>query len=133
MPSWLAPRPLKWRPLWLAIGWLLVAVVVALSLTPKLPKVAAGIDHADKIGHFLAYFALMSWFGFIYRPSAHAWIALLLVLLGVALEIVQYFTAYRWFSFADMVANALGVMAGFAFARTRFAGTLVLFERRFEH
>lgn len=133
MPAWLEPRSLKWRPLWLAIGWLLVFVVAALSLAPNMPDVGVGFEHIDKVGHAAAYFALMCWFGFIYLRGGHGWIALLLVLLGIALEVVQYFAAYRWFSFADMAANALGVTAGLLFARTRFAGTLVLFERRFEH
>lgn len=133
MPEWLTPRSLKWRPLWLAIGWALVVAVIALSLAPKLPRVDVGFEHVDKVGHALAYFALMCWFGFLYVRRAHGWIALLLVLLGVALEIVQYIVAYRWFSYADMAANAVGVVGGFLFARTRFAGLLALVERRFEH
>ncbi len=130
MPAWLSPRPLKWRPLWLVIGWLLVGLVVYLSLAPQLPQV--DIRNFDKVGHFLAYFALMSWFAFIYARNAHLWIGVMLVIMGIALEIGQYLTGYRAFEIADIVVNTLGVMAGMLLARTRFAGLLILFERRLD-
>lgn len=126
-------RPLKWRSVWFAIGWLLVAVVVALSLAPRLPRVDVGVEHLDKIGHFTAYFALMCWFGFIYLRNAYVWIAVMLIAMGVLLESAQYLLGHRHFEVADIFANTVGVAAGLLFARTRFGGLLVHFERRLEH
>ncbi|MDH3320315.1 MAG: VanZ family protein [Betaproteobacteria bacterium] len=95
----------------LALGWLYVAVIVWLSLTPSPPHV--DIEGSDKLEHFLAYGVLMFWFGVLYR-SARARIgwALFCVALGVALEFAQRATGYRSFELADMAADALGVLAG---------------------
>lgn len=120
------PRPLRLRPVWLSIGWLLVLFVVYMSLAPRIPS--ADITYFDKIGHFLAYFALMSWFGFVYLRGTHLWIGLSLVVFGIALECVQYWTGYRVFSPFDIVANVLGVTAGWLLAATRFAQLLAAME-----
>lgn len=122
------PRPLHLRPAWLAIGWVLVVAVGVLSLVPKLP--ASGINHIDKAGHFVAYFALMSWFGFVYLRSAHLLIAVLLVVLGVALEGAQWHFGHRQFEVVDAAANVLGITAGWMLAGTRFATLLESVERR---
>jgi VanZ family protein len=92
-------------------AWLYAAAIVWLSLTPAPPQV--DIANGDKLGHFLAYAALMFWFGALYR-SARARIgwALFCLALGVALEFAQRATGYRSFELADMAADALGVLAG---------------------
>lgn len=54
----------------LAGGWLLAAAIVWLSLTPSPPD--PGIAYADKVGHFLAYGALMFWFALLYRAGPFA-------------------------------------------------------------
>jgi glycopeptide antibiotics resistance protein len=38
--------------------------------------------------------------------------------MGVAIEYLQRETAYRTFDYADMLANATGVMLGWTWART---------------
>lgn len=115
MPAWLSPRPLRWRPLWLAIGWLIVAAVVMLSLWPRLPRV--DVDQFDKIGHFTAYFVMMGWFGFLYLRESHKWIALALVALGITLEIAQYFSGYRAFELMDIGVNSVGVIIAYSITR----------------
>ncbi len=113
------PRPLKWRPLWLAMGWALVIAVTVISLWPRLPKVPVG--HFDKFGHFTAYFILMAWFGFLYLRGSHVLIASALVALGVVLEVAQHFTGYRVFEVADIGVNMLGVVMAAALARATYA------------
>ncbi len=115
----LSPRPLRWRPLWLACGWAIVAAVVALSLWPNLPRV--DVNQFDKIGHFVAYFVMMGWFGFLYLHESHKWILLALVALGVTLEIAQYFIGYRAFELLDIFVNACGVVFAFTLARFAFS------------
>lgn len=96
-------------------GWLLAAAIVWLSLTDSPPE--PGIAHADKIGHFLAYGALMFWFALLYRrPPARAAYAALWIGVGIVLEFAQDATGTRSFELADMAANALGVLAGAAAA-----------------
>lgn len=130
--AWFQTRPLRWRVLWLVIAWLLVALVVYLSLTPKMPKAMHGLGDLDKIGHLLAYFSLMCWFGFVFIRRAHLWIAGMLVALGLTLEVTQLLIGYRAFEWLDVAANSSGVLLGMLLVRTPFAGVLVLFERTFD-
>lgn len=130
MGRWLPQRQLRWRPLWLIIGWVLVGVVIWLSLAPRLPDLDMPIEYVDKAGHFLAYCTLMLWFAFLYLRAAHIWIALALVLLGVGLEVAQDVSGYRMFEIADIVADAAGIAAGLLLARTPLGGMLERFERR---
>lgn len=101
------------RPYWLALGWMLAAAVWWLSLTPS--PVDTGIDQGDKIGHLLAYFSLMAWWGQI-DMRANRLLALFL-LMGLLLEGLQGLTPARQPSGLDMLANATG--AGLGWLATR--------------
>ena len=116
-------RELRYRKLWLAIGFALVALVIYLSLTPD--PVDVGKIEEVKTGHFLAYAVLMLWFAQIYRSlRARITVGLLLVLMGVALEYAQAMTGYRSFGYADMRDNAIGVTVGLILAATPLGGVL---------
>ena len=119
---------LKFRPLWLVLGWCLVAAVVYLSVghTTVAPNVANG----DKIGHFVAYGALSLWFLQLFRRAPQrAGACIGLIALGVTLEGVQSFLPYRSFDPMDMLANACGVVVGWAAAPPRLPNLLGIFER----
>jgi len=90
----------------------MVTAVVILSLAPisALPQMTS--NYSDKFGHALMYSALMGWFALINRRPEWVRIGALVFALGAALEICQGFLPYRTASFADAVANALGVMLG---------------------
>ena len=64
-------RDLHWFKLWSVIGWLLIATVIYLSLTPH--PIEIDVEQGDKIGHALAYFAMMMWFAQLYQRRLHAW------------------------------------------------------------
>jgi len=101
-----------------ALAWLYAGSIAILSLVPAPPQ--AGIPHADKVEHFLAYGLLMYWFARLYPGRvARVGYALLWVAFGVALEFAQQATGYRTFDPADMAANAIGVLAGAAVALIR--------------
>ena len=106
------------RPVWLALGWGLVAAIVWLSLTPSPPKV--DFEQSDKVGHFLAYGSLMFWFSQLYvaRRTRLAYAAAFAAM-GVALEFIQGWTGYRDFEVYDMLANGTGVALGWAAALMR--------------
>jgi VanZ family protein len=103
------------RRLFLAIGWAMIGAILWLSLTPQPPQV--DFAHSDKVGHFLAYGGLMFWFCQIYRTSrARLAYAAAFIAMGVAIEFVQGWTGYRSFEVYDMVADAIGVLLGWAVA-----------------
>ena len=107
---------LRWS--WLVLGLVWVAAVFYLSLTPHPPQPVT-FWQADKLGHALAYGLLMLWFCQVYRRrSSRMLLALLLVTMGIAIEYLQRETGYRAFEYVDMLANAAGVMVGWAWART---------------
>ncbi len=106
----------RYKNLWLFIGYALVSLVIYMSLSsnPDLPDLA----YADKVGHFLAYFSMMLWFSQIYHIKKQRMIyAISFIVLGVALEFAQSFNPARMAEFADMVANASGVLVAILITR----------------
>jgi glycopeptide antibiotics resistance protein len=83
----------------------MVAAVVWGSLTPAPPSAGN-----DKVGHFVVYGVLMFWFAQLY--ARRMFYAAGFIALGIALEFVQGSLGYRSFELYDMLANALGVLAG---------------------
>ena len=116
-------RLLRLLSLWLF--WPGVLLIAWGELTPNPPQMG-GVFGWDKAEHFIAYFGLASMasqmIGFRRRL---AWAILGVILLGGALEIVQYF-AGRDAELMDFVANTLGALAG------TLAGALflILFQGR---
>lgn len=105
---------MSYRPYWLALGWLLVAAVCWLSLTPS--PVETGIDQGDKIGHLLAYFSLMAWWGQL--DPRRGRLLVLFLFMGLLLEGLQGLTPTRQPSGLDMLANAAGAGLGWLATRT---------------
>jgi VanZ family protein len=120
--------PLRYRHLWLAIGYGLVGLVIYMSLTPS--PIDAGKVEEIKVGHFIAYFVLMLWFAQIYQSwPTRLGMAAAFVLMGVGLEYAQGLTSYRSFAHADMVDNAIGVAVGLAMGSTPAGRALARIER----
>ncbi len=118
--------PLRLRRMWLVIGWLLVALVVYLSLTPR--PLDIPVEEGDKLGHLLAYGTLMLWFAYLYCGTGRWRAALGFAALGVVLEFLQEATGYRTFDVWDMVADAAGVLCGLALAPPRMPHLLYRVE-----
>lgn len=118
------------KRVWLAIGWLLIALVVYLSLTPQPPE-PMSFDNSDKLEHAFAYAVLSFWLCQIY-PSARSRMRVMagLVGLGVALEFVQGWTGYRSFDVLDMQADTVGVLLGWILVLTPLGRLMACIERR---
>lgn len=93
----------------------ITCAVWALSLMP----ISQTIPGGDKLHHLLAYAGLM----LVWRlamPQANTRtqlkLAILLMLMGVAIEFAQGLTPYRVFEWADALANATGVCLGWSVA-----------------
>jgi VanZ family protein len=122
-------RSLRYPALWLALGWLVVAAVIYLSLTSH--PITVPLRYGDKWGHLLAYGVLMGWFVQLYQRRGVLLLhALLFIAMGVALEFLQGYTG-RYFEYADMAANTTGVLLGLSLSRTRWQSLLWSGERRF--
>ena len=124
-------KPLRHPRLWLSLWWLAVVVVFVVCLVPApdLPLMPPG---GDKIEHFLAYFLLAASAVQIYQGARALWrVAIGLVALGVAVEFAQgAFTATRSMDAWDVVADTLGVAAGFAITLTPWRDLLLRIEAR---
>lgn len=122
-------QPLRWFTLWSTLGWVLVAAVIYLSLTPH--PIEIDMEQGDKFGHILGYMVMMSWFTQLYHRRVHLWWGLGFVALGIVLEYVQGWTGYRSFDYFDMLADGAGVAAGWLLGGTALARLLSGFERQF--
>lgn len=121
---------LKLRYLWLAIGYALVTLVVYLSLTSSPVDPGLDIPYQDKFFHALAYFTLMAWFSQIYHDGFRRIIfAVIFIFMGIMLEYLQSFDANRYSEMADMVANATGVLLGFAVTLSSAKNILLRVEK----
>ena len=90
--------------------WLFVAALLGVLVLSLLPMDHPDFSPNDKLNHLLAYGGLMV-------IGALGWRNLGLVaggvfLWGVGIEGLQGLTPYRYFSIADMLANATGVLLG---------------------
>lgn len=115
------------RRLWIAIIVLGVAAIVVASL---LPFSAQSLDGgSDKIGHFLAYF-MLALFSSGIVPAERLWrLAVRCLLLGLGLEVAQQLlTETRQADWADMAANAAGILAAWMIV----AGGRAAWARRVE-
>ena len=73
----------------------MIITVVVLSLAP-INSAIPNVQNGDKVGHFIAYFTLMTWFSWLYpKPLVRNLYAIGFIILGGTMEILQSMTAYR--------------------------------------
>lgn len=106
-------------------GWL--AAILWLSLTPDPPEISGDLLGWDKAQHAAAYALLTFLAGrafelYLTRPG-RVWLGAtaFAVSLGALLELAQgLMTRVRFADPQDLLANALGALAVYGWARTRF-------------
>ena len=120
---------LRYFSLWLSFGWLLVLMMCYLSLTSNPPGFHIEFKYIDKLGHFFAYFILMTWFAQLYKTfRARLFYVLFFISMGVILEILQGLGGVRFFEYYDMLANTLGVVFAWIITKGRLNSLLLSFE-----
>ncbi len=97
----------------LFIGFVAVVAVVGVCLMPINQSALPSFYGVDKIEHFVTYFVLSLYFCQVIRQRFHLHCVGLLVMLGILIEFLQILTGYRMFDLWDIVANTLGVAAGY--------------------
>lgn len=108
-------RPLHYRYVWLFGGTCLVGLVLYTTLMPLLPGATA---LNDKAAHAIAFMALMIWFCGVFEIRFSPLIAVTLLCLGIAIELVQEQLPYRSAELADALADTAGIGAGWVLALT---------------
>jgi len=121
----------RWRPFWLSVGIVLLIAVMYLALLP-LRKIAPGLQFSDKIAHFLVFAGLMVWFAAQVRPERYIWVLLALLSYGAGMEVLQALRPYRAAEFADLIADAGGLAAGWWLCRLGLDRWPHWIEGRFE-
>lgn len=120
--------PLRFPLLWSALGWALVAAVVIGSLVPG--EVVSAVHVSDKVMHAGAYGVLMVWFAGFYKHAAYPVIAIVLIVLGLTLDLLQLLTPTRTFDLNDVLMNSAGVVVGFLLATVLLGGWCQRVEQR---
>ena len=90
--------------------------VLALSPAPYLPPLEI-FNWWDKAQHAIGFGTLTVLAVLAYPDVSKLRIGLMLVALGVLIEVLQYFTGYRFGDWQDAVADGVGVLLGLAMVR----------------
>ncbi len=119
---------MKWKQVILCLWGLSMATISYVSLVPRL-DVPMDFWNADKFYHFLAYgwLAIQPPLGFTKNKTA-VMASLSMILLGILLEIGQYFIPGRLCSWYDIGANSAGVMTGLFIGERLRKRSLALFS-----
>ncbi len=118
---------------WWCAGWLWIVAVFYLSLTPYPPE-PVSFEYSDKFEHALAYAFLTLWFCQIQvARKQRRVVAASLVAMGIVIEYLQRMTGYRMFEYADMLADATGVLLGLGLAQTILGRVLRILENNGKH
>ena len=124
-------KPLNFPRFWWGLAWLLVFAVVIGSLA-RLPEAPMPLPQGfDKYEHVFAYTLLSGYFGqLLADPWRHAKAAAALFFLGGTLELLQGWSGYRSMDTMDLIANSLGIAAGWLACRTPLGSLLYAFDQR---
>jgi VanZ family protein len=98
--------------------WLCFLAVntLALSPAPYLPPLEI-FDWWDKAQHAIAFGTLAVLAVLAYPGVSKVRIGLLLIAHGVLVEVLQYFTGYRFGDWQDALADGVGVLVGLVLSR----------------
>lgn len=120
---------LRFRLLWLAIGYGLVASTAYNSLHSSPP--AWAFVAGDIWLHGSTYFILAFWFGQLYPGRLmQIGVALAFVTFGAVLELLQaHLIPYRLYELSDLAANTTGAALAWLVLRTPAAWTLLSLDR----
>ena len=119
--------PLRFAPVWAAVGWLGVVLAVVLSLWPG--GVPLPVHLWFKAQHTIGYFILALWFLGMYPRSRYLLIAAGCFVLGIAIEGLQAFTPTRSAEFDDILINGIGIAAALLVAYLGMGGWALKLER----
>ena len=102
------------------IFFLSIFVIFGFSVVPAsyIPNIAALSFLTDKAIHFLIFLYLSS-IGLLSRfKFSNIYLLIAIFSFGLFIEIIHFYHPYRYFEFADLAANSLGILlASFIFQK----------------
>ena len=99
---------LRLARLWWALGWAIVVFITISTLEP--PRYVPNLHLWDKLEHALAFGGMTFWFGGLTRRSRWPVIAILMLIFGGAIEILQgAMKLGRDEDIMDFVADSVGI------------------------
>lgn len=113
--SVIASQAYHYARLWLTLGLFMLLVIIVLSLI-AIDQSMISFSYLDKVEHFIAWGMMMFWFVSLYPRRGLVLLAILLTL-SLGVELAQALTTWRQGSAGDLIANFLGLLAGWAIAR----------------
>ena len=106
----------KFRQLALAAWGLAMGVVTVLALLPIEHLQLPVFDWWDKAQHALAFMVLTGW-ALLLWPYAPMRVALSMMAYGAGLELAQWAVGWRFAEWADLAADAVGVLVAWGLVR----------------
>ncbi|HLU05528.1 MAG TPA: VanZ family protein [Woeseiaceae bacterium] len=119
--------PLRHARRWQFAGIAVLVIVLAATLMPAIgfidemrdPRIA----HSDKWFHAITFMLLTIWFSGQYAKQSYWRIAVGMLVFGAFIEVCQrMLTTWRSAELMDLVADAIGVLAGLLIARAGVGG-----------
>jgi VanZ family protein len=126
--------PLRHARRWQLAGIAVLAIVLAATLLPAIwfmqemrdPRIA----HSDKWFHAITFMLLTIWFSGQYARRSYWRIAAGMLVFGALIELCQrMLTTYRSAETLDLVADAVGILAGLLIAWAGVGGWSLKVER----
>jgi VanZ family protein len=104
-------RPLRYLPLWVLLGAVLLALLLYFCLEP--PGQGPVFLLPDKLSHMIGFFALTVWFAALVQRRLYVTIGAAMLVVGIAIEVAQDFMALgRSAELADVYADLAGIVLG---------------------
>jgi VanZ family protein len=97
-----------------------IGIIVAIWVLSLMPLNQVAVPGGDKLHHFIAYGSLMLVWTLLHAEKSitqQLKLAVVFMAMGVLIECAQGLTTYRFFEWADALANSIGVILGWLMGR----------------
>ena len=112
-------RSTRFKTAALVVTAVIALAIAGLTLTPSISPPPMGLALTDKAYHAIAFAALVLPAAAVFRERL-LWVAIVAFLYGAMIEVIQPFVG-RGAEWADLAANAVGILLGLLFGRILYA------------